>query len=131
MLSRAHTGSGNAANYKNRGIKVCDRWLSFSNFLADMGERPSPAHSIERNDNNGDYEPGNCRWATAAEQARNRRSNRVLTIRGEQRCAIDWAAETAVPLKTIYQRLRDGWPDEMAVFTPVYPRTRRYWKRPA
>lgn len=60
-------------NYGGRGISVCSRWLSFDNFLADMGPRPSPKHSIDRVDVNGNYEPGNCRWATAVEQAANKR----------------------------------------------------------
>src|SRR5882724_4491981 len=71
--------------YGSRGIIVCDRWkYSFENFIADMGARPSPEHSIDRQNNDGNYEPGNCRWATKLEQSNNRRNNIVVKFRGEE-----------------------------------------------
>lgn len=79
MLHRCRCKTGHAyARYGGRGITVCDRWLKFENFLADMGHRPSPTHSLDRIQVNGNYQPGNCRWATPKEQANNRRQPLVI-----------------------------------------------------
>ncbi len=75
--------------YGGRGITVCQRWREFVNFLADMGPRPSTGHSIERDDTNGNYEPSNCRWATAKEQAQNKTNNVRVVLRGEPMILIE------------------------------------------
>jgi hypothetical protein len=97
-------------NYGGRGIRVCARWLkSFDNFLADMGPKPSPKHSIERRDNDGDYTPSNCCWATRHEQHRNMRRNMWITLDGVTLCLKDWARRTGMDQMTIKGRLRRGW----------------------
>lgn len=106
--------------YGGRGIRVCDRWrLSFVSFLADMGHRPSPLHSIDRIDNDGDYEPGNCRWATRLEQANNTRRSVRLTLNGETRTIAEWAMVTGLPYALIYDRTqRYGWAPARALSEP-------------
>ena len=80
MLARCHNPSASGyAYYGERGIRVCTKWHTYANFIADMGPRPTAAHSIERVDNGGAYEPGNCRWATRSEQQQNKRSTRFYT----------------------------------------------------
>lgn len=106
-------------DYGGRGITVCDRWASsFADFAADVGHRPSAAHTIDRIDNDRGYEPGNVRWATRAEQARNRRSNRWITANGETRTLAEWIARSGLAATTIERRLKRGWPPADAVLTP-------------
>ncbi len=103
-------------NYGGRGIRVCDRWLeSFEAFLGDMGRRPSPKHSIDRIDVNGNYEPGNCRWATRTEQGRNRRNNTRVTFDGREQTISEWAQERGISEGTISARLRHGCPSDVAL----------------
>lgn len=106
--------------YGGRGIKVCERWLeSFENFLADMGRKPGPEYSIDRYpDNNGNYEPGNCRWATRLQQARNSRSSKILTFLGETLPIPEWAERKGIQGSTIAWRIRSGWSVERALNTP-------------
>jgi len=112
--------SSNFERYGGRGIKVCKRWLTFKNFLEDMGERPSKEFSLERKRNEGNYVPSNCRWATAQEQAQNRRSSKMLTHAGKTQCVSAWAAESGVPYYTLCARIsRYGWSVERALFTPI------------
>lgn len=116
---RARCSNPNNPAYKDyggRGIRVCERWeRSFTSFLEDMGPRPSPRHSIDRSCNDKGYEPGNCRWATHAEQSRNKRNNRWVNLNGRTVCIADWAAAHGVRPALIYQRLGRGWPLQRAL----------------
>jgi hypothetical protein len=106
--------------YAGRGIAVCARWSDFANFRADMGEPPSPKHSIDRIDNDGNYEPGNCRWALPVTQARNHRRNRLLTHEGVTLPLSAWAERAGIPAPTLLARIdRLGWPVSLAIRTPV------------
>lgn len=108
-------------SYAGKGIKVCDRWKhSFENFLADMGERPSLEHTLDRYPNAaGDYEPSNCRWATKVEQANNRCTTNVFDYNGRKVTLNDLCAETGISYERLRHRIvRAGWPVELAVTTP-------------
>lgn len=97
-------------NYGGRGIRVCDRWNeSFAAFYADIGPRPSAEHSIDRIDNDGHYEPGNCRWSTRLEQAQNtRRKRAVMRYAGRDWLARDFNKKTGLPQHTFYRCYREG-----------------------
>lgn len=98
------------ANYGGRGITFCDRWSDFSNFVADMGEAPDGL-SIERNNNNGNYEPGNCRWATRKEQARNKSTNRRVTRDGITRTLVEWSEVLGICRGTLQTRVTQRYND--------------------
>lgn len=120
MLSRCRNPKDTKyERYGGRGIKVCPRWLKFENFLVDMGRKPSPKYTIERKDNDGNYELDNCRWATRKEQMRNTQRTRLLTHRGKTQCLQDWATELGVRYLTLWSRLARGWPVEQALSTKV------------
>lgn len=97
--------------YGGRGITVCDRWLnSFENFLADMGKRPTPEHSLDRYPNvNGNYEPGNCRWATPIEQSRNRNNTILVEYNSEIKPLSEWAGLFDMNYMTLFGRYTKGW----------------------
>jgi hypothetical protein len=107
-------------NYGGRGIKVCDRWLnSYENFLADVGRKPTRKHTLDRIDVDGDYEPGNVRWATLAEQQSNKTTNVFVSAFGERLTVSQWARKTGVGRHNISNRLKAGWTPEQAVMTPA------------
>lgn len=116
MLNRCRNPEVDAfENYGGRGISVCDRWLIFEHFLADIGPRPSSQHSLDRENNDGNYEPSNVRWATATEQARNQRSSVWIEAFGERKTRAEWAALTGISAHAIMRRINSGWDIEVAL----------------
>lgn len=120
MKQRCSPRAIGAKNYFERGIRVCERWESFKNFFADMGERP-PGMTIERIDNDGIYEPSNVRWATTIEQARNTRRNKIITVHGITGCVAALAEHFGVNRYTVYHRIYMGWELDRAFDVPVKP----------
>jgi hypothetical protein len=109
------------ADYGGRGIKVCSRWRMFDNFIADMGPRPNERHpsgrakyTLERTDNDGDYTPKNCVWATYKQQARNSRSACMVAYRGKTQPLAVWVEELGLNYKIVHQRLARGWTVQQA-----------------
>lgn len=116
MLGRVRPSHPQRAEYYDRGIRVCDRWRSFENFFSDMAPMPSGA-SLDRIDNDRGYEPGNCRWASPKQQARNRRSNTLLVCGGRKATVAEWSEDVGLSQATIVKRLGRGWTVEAALLT--------------
>lgn len=126
MKKRCYGNDDSHQRYRDKGIQVCDRWLeSFENFLADMGPRPSKRHTIERKENSGNYEPGNCVWALPVEQQRNRDDCIYVTLHGKRLTVSEAASVVGINRHTVYSRIRMGWSIEEALHTP----TRNWTKR--
>ncbi len=127
MIARCHNETDKAfKNYGARGITVCDQWRhSYATFIADMGSRPTPKHTIERKENNSGYSPENCVWDTRHNQSRNHRRNRMLTYAGRTQCLTDWAKELNLTVGAMNYRVRENWSEEMILNTPMAPRKGR------
>ena len=135
MISRTTQKSSVAyEHYRRRGITVCDRWhygeagkSGFECFLADVGERPSAELTLDRIDNAGSYEPGNCRWATRREQGNNRSTNILIEYQGRQITFAELARHVGLPKEFLRHRIvRAGWPIEDAIREPKQQGSRAY-----
>ncbi len=108
------------AEWGGRGIGVCERWEVFSNFITDMGLRPTKGMSIERRDNNKGYNPENCYWATALEQNNNTKSNRLMSFMGMTNTLAVWARVLGLNYNTVRSRVYIlGWSDHQALSVPI------------
>ena len=114
--------AANYDSYGGAGVTVCERWLTFENFLADMGDPPSNQHSIDRINGARGYEPGNCRWATRSQQQRNLKTNRRLVVDGQELSFRDACERVGISPELAQLRLKRGWSLERAVFTPKHKR---------
>lgn len=119
----ANANHADYPRYGGRGIVVCARWGEFSRFFTDMGLRPGPEYSIDRIDNDGEYAPENCRWATAKQQARNKSNNSRITWDGEDKTFAEWAETLGIEYDTLHARIKKlGWSAVRAFTTPVRSR---------
>lgn len=120
MMRRCHNpGQQNFRLYGGRGVTVCAAWKAFEVFQGDMGECPK-GMTLDRIDPKGNYEPGNCRWASTKVQGRNRLNNNRITFRGETRCLVEWAEYLGLQPKTLRARLYDhDWSVERAFTEPL------------
>lgn len=118
----------NFANYGGRGISVTGKWKTFKGFWEDMKDGYRDDLTLDRIDVNGNYEKGNCRWATMKEQGNNRRDTIYYIIDGEKMCQSDVIEKFSIPITTLYKRIKNGWDIERAVRTPIDTRYQRFKK---
>lgn len=124
MLQRCKNSKNTSfKHYGARGVTVCERWKSLENFAADMG-LPKVGESLDRIDPNGHYEPGNCRWATIATQANNRRNNQLIEINGATKTLAEWCRLYKAPYDRVRLRVKLGYSPEKALTTPLRGRRR-------
>lgn len=123
MIQRATNPRRPCAHcYVLNGVTVCDRWRTFENFLADMGERPAGT-SLDRVDNSKGYYPENCRWATTAQQANNKSSSRLVTLHGKTQSVTAWCQELGLSRNTVWARINQyGYTPEEALTKPKQDR---------
>jgi len=118
MKTRCYNKNNHGYKYYGaRGIKICKRWNKFKNFYKDIGEKPK-GMSIDRIDNNGNYKPSNCRWATQKEQCRNTRRNHNITFKNKTQCITAWAEEIGINRRTLQHRFNFNWSIKKAFETP-------------
>jgi hypothetical protein len=108
-------------DYGGRGIVVCNRWMKFENFYADMGERPFAGAEINRIDNDGNYTPENCEWVTREKNLKNTRQNVIIEAFGKSMTESEWAKETGLDRTVISYRIKSGWDIERALKTTARP----------
>lgn len=119
MLDRCtNPESKKYAHYGARGITICERWSEFKNFMLDMGRKPDPKFTIEREDVNGNYEPTNCQWISRKDQGRNKRNSVFVTYQGKKMLLIDIVEELGLSRNNVYQRLNLGWTLAQAIALP-------------
>lgn len=126
MLDRCYSKTHcNYKKYGARGISVCERWHTFEMFYEDMGDRPDGKMTLERINNDGNYEPGNVIWATYKTQANNHRRNRLITFDGKTLNAMQWSELTGINYDALLSRIHRGWPVNIALTTPIQESMRR------
>ncbi len=125
-----NSNNSHYSRYGGRGIKCCKRWDSFKLFLKDMGPCPTHKHSIERENNDKGYNPGNCHWGTSEEQSRNNSRNVKLTFQGRTQVLGDWADELGIDRVTLQHRIYNGWSIKLALTAPIPYHGRRHKIKP-